>query len=162
MLRKILLALVLSLVAVSVLADVQAKRQLRTDIYLKPHSWLRHQAELGDSHAQYDLAYMYYMSGTDPHIHGIIHSKRLAARWYRKSAYQGHSGAQFNMAALYINGDGVDRDPVKAYSWLTLASEQGHVRARDLKGELEQVLNPEQLDAAAAESERIRQKSGIL
>jgi TPR repeat protein len=162
MIRRWIVLLVLSLVCFPVLADVPVKKQLRTDIYLKQHAWLRHQAEQGDPGAQFNLAYMYYMSGTDPRVTGIIHSKRLAARWYRKSAQQGHSGAQFNMAALYINGDGVDRDPVKAYSWLTLASEQGHARARKLKEDLEQVLDQQQLGAAAAESDRMRRRSGAL
>jgi TPR repeat protein len=133
MIRKWVVLLVLSLVCFPVLADVPVKKQLRTDIYLKQHAWLRHQAEQGDPGAQFNLAYMYYMSGTDPRVTG-----------------------------LYINGDGVDRDPVKAYSWLILASEQGHARARALKEDLEQVLDQQQLGAAAAESDRMRRRSGAL
>jgi TPR repeat protein len=158
MLRQTCYVLILVLVSLPVMADSVTEHSLRTDIYLKPHSWLRHQAEMGDPHSQFNLAYLYYMSGTDPAVTGIIHSNKLAARWYRKAAQQGHSGAQFNMAALYINGDGVDRDPVAAYGWLNLAAEQGHTRSVELLDTLASVLNDEQIDAATAQSWQVRQR----
>ena len=44
-----------------------------------------------------------------------------ALKWYRLSAGQGDPGAQFNLGVIYANGQGVARDYVQAYLWLSLA-----------------------------------------
>jgi len=38
------------------------------------------------------------------------------------AANQGHTGAQYNLCILFLNGEGVPRDPVQAYMWCTLAA----------------------------------------
>ena len=40
-------------------------------------------------------------------------------------AENGNAIAQYNLGLAYLNGSGVPADPIKAYVWLTLASEQG-------------------------------------
>lgn len=117
-------------------------------LYLQPYSKLRQAAELGDSEAQYDLAYLYYKAGTDPAISGVTQSDKLAALWYRKAAEQGHTRAQYNMAVLHLHGNGVERDAVEAYAWLLEAAGKGHEASTELIKELNGILNPKQIKAA--------------
>ncbi|MDT8448809.1 MAG: hypothetical protein RQ847_01425 [Wenzhouxiangellaceae bacterium] len=44
---------------------------------------------------------------------------RLAARWADKLA-------QFNLGLMYVNGHGVERDPLRGWAWLELSAERGY------------------------------------
>ncbi|MFU8876677.1 MAG: tetratricopeptide repeat protein [Wenzhouxiangellaceae bacterium] len=44
---------------------------------------------------------------------------RLAARWADKMA-------QFNLGMLYVNGQGVERDPLRGWAWMELSAERGY------------------------------------
>jgi len=131
--------------------DTSSQRFSHT-LYLQPYSKLRQAAELGDPESQYDLAYLYYKAGTDPRIIGVAQSYKLAAQWYRRAAQQGHIRAQYNMAVLHLQGEGVERDPVEAYAWLLLSSRAGHEPSVTLIEELDRVLNAKQIDAARERS----------
>ncbi|MFM2366475.1 MAG: hypothetical protein RIR95_1083, partial [Pseudomonadota bacterium] len=48
-----------------------------------------------------------------------------ALREWRPLADQGHADAQAFLGAMYINGDGVARDPEEAARWYRLAADQG-------------------------------------
>lgn len=125
-------------------------------VYLQPYSKLRQAAEQGDAQAQYDLAYLYYKSGSDPEITGLARSERLAAHWYREAAMQGHPSAQYNMAVLHLQGHGVERDPVVAYAWLLQASGNGHDASRELMDELNNLLNARQIEEARVRSAALK------
>jgi TPR repeat protein len=43
---------------------------------------------------------------------------------------KGSSAAQFNIANMYILGEGVPRSTVEAYKWLTIADRSGRPEAR--------------------------------
>lgn len=44
---------------------------------------------------------------------------KLAAHWADKLA-------QFNLGMMYVNGDGVDRDPLLGWAWIKLSAERGY------------------------------------
>lgn len=46
------------------------------------------------------------------------------------AAANGDSCAQFKVALMYLDGDGLGRDELEAAKWLTCAAEQGHVGAQ--------------------------------
>lgn len=48
----------------------------------------------------------------------------------------GHPDSQFNLAMMYVHGDGVERDLVQAAKWFQKAAEQGHVMAQARLGAL--------------------------
>ena len=50
-----------------------------------------------------------------------------AARYFRLAADLSNPEAQYNLGVLYLNGEGVPRDPMKALKYLQLASQQGQV-----------------------------------
>lgn len=52
------------------------------------------------------------------------------------ASYFGDPNAQFNLARLYLDGQGLDRDPRQAARWLNLAAEKGHSQAQALLGQI--------------------------
>ena len=56
---------------------------------------------------------------------GGFKSIKDAIDWYRKSADQGFSGAQFNLGVIYDTGKGVPKDKAEAARFYLLAAEQG-------------------------------------
>jgi TPR repeat protein len=56
---------------------------------------------------------------------GVKQDYAEAANWYRKAAQRGCVEAQCNLALLYCAGDGVPLDQVMAYTWLSIAVENG-------------------------------------
>ncbi|HET9843090.1 MAG TPA: tetratricopeptide repeat protein [Gammaproteobacteria bacterium] len=52
-----------------------------------------------------------------------------AAIWFEQAADLGHPDAQFNLAILYLEGDGIEKNEEKAYDWFLQASEQDHKEA---------------------------------
>ncbi len=53
-----------------------------------------------------------------------------ALKEWRALAEQGDAGVQFILGSMYENGEGVPKDYVQAYMWLSLAAAQGHEPAR--------------------------------
>jgi TPR repeat protein len=82
-------------------------------------------AELGDTHAQFNLG-VHYHDGD----HGLPQDFAEAARWYYKAAEQGFAPAQNNLGALYWMGDGVPQDRAEAVRWHRKAAEQGDPNAQ--------------------------------
>jgi TPR repeat protein len=44
-------------------------------------------------------------------------------KWFRLAAAQGHAGAQCDLGAAFLNGEGVNLDNVEAVKWFRLAAE---------------------------------------
>ncbi len=51
-----------------------------------------------------------------------------AAEWYRKSADQGNTEAQYRLSDLYLHGYGVNKDAREAYFWALLALRGNYFR----------------------------------
>jgi len=74
-------------------------------------------AEQGDARAQNNLGVMY------ENAKGVPQDINEAVRLYRLAAAQGYGGAQYNLGLVYAIGrGGVQRDPLRAYMWFTLAA----------------------------------------
>ena len=63
-------------------------------------------------------------------------------------ARRGSSAAQFNIARMYILGEGVPRNNIEAYKWLTIADRSGRPEARAALERIRKTLTPEQLEDA--------------
>ena len=71
----------------------------------------------------------YYLDGIPNSA--VTPSPELARRMFGHAAsYFGDPEAQFQLASLYLNGNGVARDPKRAVPWLVLASNKGHYKAQ--------------------------------
>ena len=53
---------------------------------------------------------------------------------FREAAKRGHLNAQFNLALLYMNGQGVEQDDEEAERWFLQAAAQGDADALRLLG----------------------------
>ena len=53
-----------------------------------------------------------------------------AALWYRKAADQGDTDAQFQLALMYLEGQGVPRDLQQFISWCRKSADQGYIQAQ--------------------------------
>ena len=63
---------------------------------------------------------------------GVTKNEAEAAKWYKKSAEQGHIDAQYNLGIMYASGRGVHQDEGQGMMWLALAAKQGDKEARKL------------------------------
>ena len=77
------------------------------------------------------------------------------ARDYRKAldtwlglARRGIADAQFFVGGLYMDGEGVDRDLVRAHAWWRLAEDQGHAKAAEFLRQLRDMMNQEEIARA--------------
>jgi uncharacterized protein len=86
---------------------------------------LQKQAEAGDADAQSKLGVL-YASG----MGGLKRDKKEAARWYQKAADQGHPLGQWNLAFMYVKGEGVPVDYTRARHLFRKAAENGFVNAQ--------------------------------
>ena len=56
---------------------------------------------------------------------GTAHDVNSAAAWYARAAVRGNRRAQYNLALLYSDGEGVPRNPELARAWFRLAATNG-------------------------------------
>jgi TPR repeat protein len=61
---------------------------------------------------------------------------RASEMFHYAASYFGDSNAQYNLARLYLDGTGVERDARQAARWFNLAAEKGHHAAQALLGQL--------------------------
>lgn len=85
---------------------------------------LRARADAGDAMAQDEMG---RRTGTGSH-HMALDSK-ASFDWYLKAARQGLCTAESNLAYMYFNGEGVDKDVATATLWYRIAADDGETRA---------------------------------
>jgi TPR repeat protein len=77
----------------------------------------------------------YYLEGIPNSA--VAPSPDLARRMFGHAAsYFGDPEAQFQLASLYLDGNGVARDAKRAVPWLVLASTKGHYKAQAILGRI--------------------------
>jgi TPR repeat protein len=77
----------------------------------------------------------YYLEGIPNSA--VTPSPELARRMFGHAAsYFGDPEAQYRLASLYIDGNGVTRDAKRAVPWLVLASNKGHYKAQAVLGRI--------------------------
>lgn len=77
----------------------------------------------------------YYLEGIPNSA--VPQSPELARRMFAHAAsYFGDPEAQFQLASLYLDGNGVQRDPKRAVPWLVLAANKGHYRSQAVLGRI--------------------------
>ncbi|NCC44346.1 MAG: hypothetical protein EOM18_12405 [Clostridia bacterium] len=87
------------------------------------------EAQKGDSRAQFRVGY-YYLNEADPV------DEAEAARWYKKSADQGHMVAQSQLALLYEMGRGVEQSDQEAAKYYLKAARQGERTCQSVIGDM--------------------------
>ena len=71
-----------------------------------------------------------------------------AREYFWRAAYFGDSDAQLNLATMFYNGEGGDRDLIQAAKWANLAADKGNPAAKDLLVEIALELTHDHLKKA--------------
>lgn len=82
---------------------------------------------------------------------GVAQNYSEAIKWYRRSAEQGLSVAQFNLGSLMYDGNGVARDLFGALGWFEKAAAQGDVTAQMMAERVREELDKPKVQAGQAE-----------
>jgi len=69
-------------------------------------------------------------------------------KWFRPAAEQDHGAAKFNLGVCYLYGQGVTKDEVEAYKWISLSAAQGHSDAKKALPTVEGGLTAGQISKA--------------
>lgn len=67
---------------------------------------------------------------------------------FRLAAYWADKLAQFNLGLLYVNGDGVERDPLRGWAWIKLSAERGYPKNAAVAADIWDQLTDEHREAA--------------
>jgi TPR repeat protein len=77
----------------------------------------------------------YFLTGIDG-TYVSPNLKRAHEMFYYAASYFSDPTAQYNLARLYLDGTGVEKDPRQAARWFNLAAEKGHHPSQALLGHL--------------------------
>ena len=77
-----------------------------------------------------------FRMGRLDHVHVRVPDRAEAARWYERAGQAGDSWADFQLAGLYLQGDGVTRDEARAVDLYKRAAAAGVVNAMTALGDL--------------------------
>ena len=81
----------------------------------------------GDAEAQFNLGVRFAREGA-------TQDYGQAMLWYQKAADQSHSLAQFNLAIMYAEGQGVPRDEAQSRVWMQRSADLGDAGAQHNMG----------------------------
>lgn len=123
-------AVLLSLIAPMAVAGPQqdaelAERELEKGDLIAATALWRKAAQQGYAPAQVRLAEILDKAEQDEE----------AVDWYRKAAEQGNAAGEYGLAVMYVNGEGVGKDPGKARFFLLRAANKNYVPAMLLLAE---------------------------
>jgi len=104
-------------------------RGVRVDL-AAAQSWLDKAARAGHLDAQTTLGLLLFDSG----------SRDPALQWLKKAAERGEPRAMLVYGTALFNGDGVPRDPVLAYAYVSRAAAQGLEPAKSTLADLDNML----------------------
>lgn len=93
-------------------------------------AWLEKAAKLGHLDAQTTLGLLLFDSG----------SRDSAIQWLKKAAERGEPRAMLVYGTALFNGDGVPRDPVMAYAYVSRSAAQGLEPAKSTLDEMDAIL----------------------
>jgi len=92
----------------------------------------------------------------------IIKQQQQAYYWFHQAAQKNDPQAQWMVAKMLLNGQGVEQDKVAAYSWLTLASEQNQSDAGLKLAQLKSELSQQQIALADSLTAAFKQQGSML
>jgi len=108
-----------------------------------------------DAEAQYWLGKMYDERKVSERNENIC--RQEAHRLYYQAAEKGNACAQLSLGEMYSKGEYVEKDEVRAYTWLALAAAQGSEEAREKLDELENGMSELPGNIAKAQASAVRQ-----
>ena len=85
----------------------------------------------------------------------------MAMTYLKDASYWANKPAQFNIGAMYHNGQGVEKDLVEAYAWFALSAERfGDAKMNELRDQTFAELTPDQQAQAKAREQELLAELG--
>lgn len=122
--------------------------------YVEAVKWFTKAAEQNIAVAQNTLGAIYATG-----VEGIPQDYTKAVQWYQKAAENNDANGQLNLGSMYTSGNGVKKDVVQAYLWISLAAAQNKKSAAERLADLQQIMTPEQITEAKNLAEAWKNKS---
>ncbi len=143
-------------VSMAIDAGTRSYRQGGASIYFTELGHLKHQADLGDPSAQFQLGNLYL---SPPEDTAIKQDLERAAEYYFQAALRNHAAAQFNLGVLYYRGSGVVENKMMSSVWFALAAENSSISAKSVSRSAKSSLDD--LQQELAEDEKNQQVSWV-
>ena len=84
-----------------------------------------------------------------------------AMKYLKDASYWANKPAQFNIGAMYHNGEGVEKDLAEAYAWFALSAERfGDAKMNELRDQTFAQLTPEEQERAKAREQELLAELG--
>jgi TPR repeat protein len=103
----------------------------------------------------------YFLMIRDGHLAWERGDGAGAERQLVRAACAGDKDSQFMLGTMYLNGEGVPADALKAYAWYAAAAEVGDTRYIKSKDTLAELIPAQHRDAARAEASRMLDAYGL-
>lgn len=103
----------------------------------------------------------YFLMIRDGHLAWERGDGAGAERQLVRAACAGDKDSQFMLGTMYLNGEGVPADALKAYAWYSAAAEVGDARYIKSKDTLAELIPAQYREAARAEAERMLDAYGL-
>lgn len=88
------------------------------------------------------------------------HKYKAAMKYFEIGAYYADKLSQLSIGLMYLNGEGVAKDPVKAYAWLGIAAERDYPDFVATRDRVKAGLTPEQLAQGETQRQQLAQRYG--
>jgi hypothetical protein len=92
--------------------------------------------------------------------HYSRHEYKQALKYFEVGALYADKLSQLCLGLMYLNGEGVSKDPVTAYAWMDIAAERDYPDFVATRDTLKAELTPEQLAQAMAMRGKLAEKYG--
>ena len=83
-----------------------------------------------------------------PKVLGVPQDYKEAVKWWKLSAEQGTANSQFNLSAMYNNGQGVPQDYALAHMWWSICSSNESKDCVKNRNIVEKKISPSQIEKA--------------
>jgi hypothetical protein len=88
------------------------------------------------------------------------HDYAGALKYFKIGAYYSDKLSALSVGLMYLNGEGVRKDPLTAYAWLVVAAERGYPEFVATRDRVKATLSPAQLQQAAPILAAVQAKYG--
>ena len=112
--------------------------------------WYRQAADQGNASAIHNMGAIYYSGGN-----GVVVDVPKAAKLFKQAAKHGLGISQLALGEMYLFGEGLEIDPVEAYAWAYVATQQQEDGAGEVLVDIKKKLTSEDMQEAQNRADKL-------